>query len=69
LEVEDFTMVAEDQPSSIEGENLPGVGRMTIDEMEKRMIIKSLKHHDYNISKVADSLGLSRAARYPRMEK
>jgi DNA-binding NtrC family response regulator len=48
---------------------LPPVGRMTMDEVEKAMIEKSLRHHGGNISKAADSLGLSRAALYRRLEK
>jgi two-component system NtrC family response regulator len=42
---------------------------MTLDEIEKAMILKSLKHHAGNISKVAEALGLSRAALYRRFEK
>ena len=42
---------------------------MTIDEIEKAMILKSMKHHAGNISKVAQALGLSRAALYRRLEK
>jgi DNA-binding NtrC family response regulator len=48
---------------------LPPVGKMTMDEVEKAMIEKSLRHHAGNISKAAESLGLSRAALYRRMEK
>ena len=48
---------------------LPDVGSMTINEMERAMILKSLQHHGGNVSKVADSLGLSRAALYRRFEK
>jgi transcriptional regulator of acetoin/glycerol metabolism len=33
------------------------------------MITQALKHHKNNISKVARSLGLSRAALYRRMQK
>jgi two-component system NtrC family response regulator len=33
------------------------------------MIVKSLRHHAGNLSRVADSLGLSRAALYRRLEK
>ena len=40
---------------------LPPVGAMTIDEIERAMIVKSLRHHGGNISRVAESLGLSRA--------
>jgi len=52
-----------------EGDPLPAVGQMTVDEIEAAMIIKSLKHHDGNHSKTAESLGLSRAALYRRLEK
>jgi two-component system NtrC family response regulator len=42
---------------------------MTMDEIEKAMIVKSMKHHGGNISRVAESLGMSRAALYRRLEK
>ena len=50
-------------------EALPPVGSMTMDEIERAMIVKSLRHHGGNVSKVAESLGLSRAALYRRFEK
>jgi two-component system NtrC family response regulator len=43
--------------------------KMTLDEMEKVMIEKSLAHHQNNISRVASALGLSRAALYRRLDK
>jgi large subunit ribosomal protein L19 len=52
-----------------EREVLPPVGSMTMDEIEKAMIVKSMKHHGGNVSKVAEALGLSRAALYRRFEK
>ena len=42
---------------------------MTLDDMERSMIVKCLAHHGGNISRVADSLGMSRAALYRRLEK
>ena len=42
---------------------------MTMDEIEKAMILKSLRHHGGNVSRVAEALGLSRAALYRRLEK
>ncbi len=48
---------------------LPAVGVLTIEGMEKSMIEKALEFHANNISKVARSLGLSRAALYRRLEK
>ncbi|HYH08999.1 MAG TPA: sigma-54 dependent transcriptional regulator [Thermoanaerobaculia bacterium] len=48
---------------------LPEAGTITLDEMEKRMIVKCMKHYDGNVSRVAEALGLSRAALYRRFEK
>jgi transcriptional regulator of acetoin/glycerol metabolism len=49
-------------------------GTITKDEaqladIEKATIEKSLQKHNFNISKAAEDLGLSRAALYRRMEK
>lgn len=71
------TLLAADFAATFEKESaepkpkgaLPEVGAMTLDEMERAMIEKSLKHHGGNVSRVADSLGLSRAALYRRLEK
>lgn len=69
IEIADFqaqmqtTMEPEKMPK------LPAVGALTIEEMEKSMIEKALEFHANNISKVARSLGLSRAALYRRLEK
>ena len=48
---------------------LPPVGGMTLDEIERAVIIKTIDHYQGNLSKVAESLGLSRAALYRRLEK
>jgi two-component system NtrC family response regulator len=48
---------------------LPSPGSMTIDEMEKAMIVKCLRHYEGNVTRVAEALGLSRAALYRRFEK
>ncbi len=48
---------------------LPAAGAMTLEEMERGMIVKSLQHYGGNISHVAKALGLSRAALYRRCEK
>jgi two-component system NtrC family response regulator len=69
LEAEDFQVTADMEPRETVRDTLPPVGSMTIDEIEKAMILKSLKHHAGNISKVAEALGLSRAALYRRFEK
>ncbi len=69
LDVDDFELVAEMERADTSRDVLPPVGSMTMDEIEKAMIVKSLKYHGGNISRVAESLGLSRAALYRRFEK
>jgi two-component system NtrC family response regulator len=68
LQIDDFRDMPAMDPAD-PGDPLPAVGSMTMDEIERAMIVKSLKHHGGNISKVAESLGLSRAALYRRFEK
>ncbi|MEM7588093.1 MAG: sigma-54 dependent transcriptional regulator [Acidobacteriota bacterium] len=48
---------------------LPAVGAMTLEEVERAMVVKALAHHGGNITRVAKALGLSRAALYRRCEK
>jgi DNA-binding NtrC family response regulator len=69
LEMDDFRVTSEMEPREAPQDTLPPVGSMTMDELEKAMILKSMKHHGGNVSKVAEALGLSRAALYRRFEK
>jgi DNA-binding NtrC family response regulator len=69
LDVADFAESVEPARREPAADALPAVGSMTMDEIERAMIVKSLRHHAGNISKVAESLGLSRAALYRRFEK
>ncbi len=69
LTVEDFSNQYLVSPAKKESKSMPAVGTMTIDDMEKNMIVKALEFYNNNISKVAKSLGLSRAALYRRLEK
>jgi len=69
LSADDFRASVDMAPQEGARDTLPPVGSMTLDEIEKAMIVKSLKHHGGNISKVAEALGLSRAALYRRFEK
>jgi two-component system NtrC family response regulator len=69
LEIDDFRSAADMEAPDDRRDTLPAVGSMTMDEIEKAMIVKSLKHHGGNISRVAEALGLSRAALYRRFEK
>ncbi|MPY88084.1 MAG: response regulator [Luteitalea sp.] len=69
LEVDDFTMTGEMERDRSSGDPLPPVGTMTVDEIERAVILKAMRHHAGNISRAADALGLSRAALYRRLEK
>ena len=69
LEVNDFILPLEMEGGETRKDPLPQVGSMTMDELEQAMIRKCMRHYDGNISKVAESLGLSRAALYRRFEK
>ncbi|MFL6258800.1 MAG: sigma-54-dependent transcriptional regulator [Thermoanaerobaculia bacterium] len=51
------------------GTALPSPGTMTLNEMEKAMIVKCMRHYEGNVTRVAEALGLSRAALYRRFEK
>ena len=56
-------------PATRSERGLPEAGQMTLDEIERAMIQKCLAHYDGNLTRVAESLGLSRPALYRRMEK
>lgn len=69
LEPEHFERTLGMDQSENGGERLPPVGSMTMGDIEKTMILKSLEHHGGNLTRVAESLGLSRAALYRRLDK
>jgi len=69
LDVDDFSAQLQNGSQPGAKQSLPAVGTMTLDEIEKSMILKAYEFHDKNISKIARSLGLSRPALYRRMEK
>ncbi|MEO0369171.1 MAG: sigma-54 dependent transcriptional regulator, partial [Pseudomonadota bacterium] len=47
----------------------PPVGQLTLNEVEGLMITRALEQYDNNLTRVAQALGLSRAALYRRLEK
>ncbi|HEX6861826.1 MAG TPA: sigma-54 dependent transcriptional regulator [Thermoanaerobaculia bacterium] len=71
LDVTDFVALSglEARETARGGTALPSPGSMTLDEMEKAMIVKCMRHYEGNITRVAEALGLSRAALYRRFEK
>ena len=69
LDVDDFFSIRDAASQQRGAVDLPEAGTITLEELEKRMIEKCMKHYDGNISRVAEALGVSRAALYRRMEK
>ena len=68
LDASDFDAqyIRPDAPTTINETSLAG---MTLDEIERQTILQALERHKYNLSQVAMSLGISRAALYRRLEK
>lgn len=69
LHKEDLQFSLDFERRTTQGELLPNVGSMTLDEIEKAMILKSWKYHNGNVTKVAEALGLTRTSLYRRLEK
>lgn len=69
LGIDDFSASMSVDQDTAKDRSLPPVGSATLDEIERAMILKSMDHFQGNISKVAETLGLSRAALYRRFEK
>lgn len=72
LATQDFIAYGNDKGSNNhqgDAEDAIHAGNMTLDEVEKLMIIKAHKAYKGNLTKVAEGLGVSRAALYRRLEK
>jgi len=61
--------VAAEQGDDAGGQHRLGVDGMTLEQVERRMIEQALEQHRGNISRVAQTLGLSRTALYRRLER
>jgi transcriptional regulator with PAS, ATPase and Fis domain len=68
LDVEEFRIQLENSPIKKEVQ-LPGVGMLTLEEVEMEMIKRAMEHHKNNVSRAAASLGITRNALYRRMDK
>lgn len=69
LDVDDFSRQLELSPVKKGSLQLPGVGLVTLEELEVEMIRRAMQFHQHNIAKAAVSLGLTRSALYRRLEK
>jgi len=69
LDIEDFRSQLELSPVKKGNLQMPGVGMVTLEEMEVEMIKRALEFHHNKIARAAKSLGLTRSALYRRLEK
>lgn len=69
LGIRDFEITLQMDNSQEAGNILPQIGSMTMDEIEKGMIVKAMTFFNGNISKVSEALGISRGTLYRRFEK
>ncbi|MCP4628044.1 MAG: sigma-54-dependent Fis family transcriptional regulator [bacterium] len=69
LDVADIERALQMHPAEPTPQKLPAIGSMTLEEMERSMVEKAMAQYNNNVSKVAESLGISRAALYRRLEK
>jgi len=69
LAIDDFRSQLELSPVKKGNMQLPGVGTLTLEEVEVEMIKRAMDHHKNKISRAAAALGLTRSALYRRLEK
>lgn len=69
LGIEDFKTQLELSPSKKAGLQLPGVGSITLEQMEIEMVKRAMSFHQNKITKAAAALGITRNALYRRLEK
>jgi DNA-binding NtrC family response regulator len=69
LDIEDFRSQLELSPVKKGNIQLPGIGTLTLEEVEVEMIKRAMDYHKNKISRAATSLGLTRSALYRRLDK
>jgi len=69
LTMDDFKIALEQPVINSQSDTFNATGKMTLEEMEKEVIMKTIEQWGNNMSKVAKSLGLSRGALYRRLRK
>ena len=69
LDIDDFRSQLELSPVKKGNIQLPGIGTLTLEEVEVEMIKRAMEYHKNKVSKAAVSLGLTRSALYRRLDK
>jgi DNA-binding NtrC family response regulator len=57
------------KPLHAQEDSLPRVGTISLDDIERAMILKAIETYPRNITQIAEALGISRNALYRRLEK
>jgi DNA-binding NtrC family response regulator len=69
LDIDDMKAQLDASPVKKDTKQLPGVGSITLEEMEVEMIKKAMEYHKNRVTKAAQSLGLTRSSLYRRLDK
>ena len=69
LDASDFDAQYLRPNDSVKASDASSLAGMTLDEIERQTILQALDRHKGNLSQVAMTLGISRAALYRRLEK
>ncbi|NRF37088.1 sigma-54 dependent transcriptional regulator [Pedobacter foliorum] len=69
LGIDDFKAQLELSPTKKASVQMPGVGSITLEEMEIEMVKRAMSFHQNKITKAAASLGITRNSLYRRLEK
>jgi DNA-binding NtrC family response regulator len=69
LGIDDFKAQIQASPVRKQEIPLPGVGSITLEQMEVEMVKQAMSFHQNKITKAAASLGITRNALYRRLEK
>jgi len=69
LGIDDFKAQLDLSPSKKASVQMPGVGSITLEQMEIEMVKRAMSFHQNKITKAAASLGITRNSLYRRLEK
>ncbi|MES2826788.1 MAG: sigma-54 dependent transcriptional regulator [Bacteroidota bacterium] len=69
LGIDDFKAQLETSVPRKQSQKFPGVGSLTLEQMEIEMVKRAMNFHQNKISKAAASLGITRNSLYRRLEK
>jgi DNA-binding NtrC family response regulator len=69
LSIDDFKAQLDLSPSKKASVQMPGVGSITLEQMEIEMVKRAMSFHQNKITKAAASLGITRNSLYRRLEK